>query len=141
MLKPPRIPLIGAYGDSYTPQGGLADRQWGQENISRARFNEAVDQIAQARPGHRASQLGQPNGPWDSFNGLMMGLRDGGLAAGKSLRTNYAPSLAAKQPYDTRWDGDQVDPRTGHTLTEDTYAGRPDLQTPLYRLRQLYGLK
>lgn len=125
----------GEDGSTYQTQGGLADKIWGQRNINMARFNEAVARIqSRGLPGtsglgFKTTQLGQPNATWDGFKGLMLGL------PGRVGAYGNAPSQ------DTRFDGDQVGIKTNDTLTQDTYAGRPDLQVPLYRLRQMAGLK
>lgn len=140
--KLPMNMLLGANGQGYTPQGGINDAIWGQRNLQAARHHENVQHIADmGKPGAgflNTTKYGLPNSTWDGYHGLMMGLRDATMQRGQKLQVLGSRPQPAYS--DTRFDPDQVDARTGHTLLDDTYGDRNDLKTPLDVLRKQFGL-
>lgn len=152
MLKTPMQLLLGARGKSYTPQGGLADRQWGQQNIDEARFDESAERIKNmGKPGHhglgfKTSRYGTPNTTWDGFHGLMMGLRDGANAQGRTFKLDPADYMNDSR-VNTRFDDEQIGVSTGSTLADDQagfQAAINTMRTPsrniIANLRKRFGL-
>lgn len=144
MLQGPS--LVNDEGQGYSPsnQPGIAGMDiqgWGydqalkQRSQKRQQFleNRGNPLFGFLRP---ANVTALPN-KWEVYGQVMRGRSNAAQEAGAGFRS--APIGNAPAP-NTRWDSDQIDAKTGNTLTQDTYKGRPDLQIPLYRLRQLHGL-